>query len=117
MKVEGLGQCPFIDTTQDDRPLSLQSDKSLGFNKEVDRIYPDSPSELVLVEGKNKLKISSEGFMDTVVWNPWVDKGGKLADMPSDGFQKMVCIEAAAIHKPVDLRPQNSWTGSQTLSI
>ena len=100
-----------------DRPVFIQADKSLQFGGEVDRIYTDAPSDLIMVDGKNKLKITSEGFTDAVTWNPWAEKSAKLADMLPSDYQKMVCIEAAVIQKPITLDPQKSWTGSQTLSL
>ena len=50
-----------------------------------------------------------------VVWNPGADKCAALADMPPDGWQHMVCVEAARIHAPVCLAPAQAWCGTQQL--
>ena len=41
----------------------------------------------------------------------------KLADMPADGWQHMVCVEAAQIDAPVPLAPGATWTGWQHLTV
>jgi len=116
VKINGLYKCPYIDTALNEPHLLIQTEKSLHINGEVDRIYPDSPSELTLVEGDSRLKVSSEGFSDAVIWNPWVDKSAKMSDMLPTDYLHMLCIEAAAIQNPITLNPQKNWTASQTLS-
>jgi len=38
-----------------------------------------------------------------------------MADMPADGWQRMLCIEAAAVDAAVVLAPGRRWTGSQRI--
>jgi glucose-6-phosphate 1-epimerase len=117
VKINGLYHCPYIDTTREDKQQTIQTQRSIQFTGEVDRIYPDAPSDITLVDGDSNLNIASEGFMDTVIWNPWAEKCNSLSDMHPSDYQYMVCIEAAATQKPILLDPQKIWTGSQTISI
>ncbi|TXG80109.1 MAG: D-hexose-6-phosphate mutarotase [Rhodocyclaceae bacterium] len=82
---------------------------------EVDRLYADAPATLLLREPGRSLAVQSEGFRDAVIWNPWEDKCAALADMPRDGFRRMLCIEAANAARPVCLEPGAIWFGRQTL--
>lgn len=82
---------------------------------EVDRLYADAPATLLLREPGRSLAVQSEGFRDAVIWNPWEDKCAALADMPRDGFRRMLCIEAANAARPVCLEPSAIWFGRQTL--
>eukprot|EP00662_Eupelagonemidae_sp_cell21_P034478 gene34479-19949_t len=54
----------------------------------VDRVYHDTPRELVLVnkEARTRYAISQAGFADTVVFNPWEEgkKGEKGPDFDDD---------------------------------
>ena len=64
-----------------------------------------------------ELEVGMEGFRDAVVWNPWAERCAALPDMPEDGYRRMLCIEAAAIDKPVNLAPGQSWSGRQLLAM
>jgi glucose-6-phosphate 1-epimerase len=50
-----------------------------------------------------------------VVWNPGAEVGARIGDLQSDGYQRYVCIEAAAVSRPVKLSPGERWEGCQIL--
>jgi len=52
----------------------------------------------------------------TVVWNPWDKRAKAMSDFGDDEYKRMVCVEAAAIEKPVTLKPGEEWTGKLELS-
>ncbi len=93
----------------------LESNDTFTIDREVDRIYYDTRKPLMLNEPQRGLVVQSENMPDTVVWNPWVERCAQLADMPKDGFRRMICIEAAVIRDPVKLQPGEEWWGRQTL--
>jgi len=39
-----------------------------------------------------------------VVWNPWEKKSKSMADIGDEEYKQMVCVDGAAIEKPVTLR-------------
>lgn len=39
-----------------------------------------------------------------------------MADFGDDEYKHMVCVEAAAIEKPIELKPNEEWTGRLELS-
>lgn len=51
-----------------------------------------------------------------MVWNPWAEKAAKMPDFEAEEYKQMVCVEAAAIDKPVTLKPDEEWTGKVELS-
>ena len=63
------------------------------------------------------MSIESAGFSDTVIWNPGPEKCAALPDMPAEGWQHMLCIEAAQVLKPVTLGPDEEWSGRQSFSL
>ena len=112
-RLAGLRGTAYLDTVIDaDR---LQEMEPLGFADEIDRIYWNAPAELVLQSGLGPLGIASEGFADTVVWNPWVEKCAAMADMPANGWRHMLCIEAAVARVPQTVAAGEEWYGRQTL--
>ncbi len=100
------------DSTQPD----IETATELVVRGEVDNIYLDAPRPLLLTDGHHALGIAAQGFPDVVVWNPGKEKCAELADMPTDGFQHMLCVEAAAVGQAVQLAVGASWQGRQTLT-
>jgi glucose-6-phosphate 1-epimerase len=90
--------------------------------EDLDRIYHQVQQDLTLIEqradgSERRLLIRQQGFADAVVWNPGAVKGAQLAEMPADGYKKMLCVEAAAIEHPIRLAPGESWAGLQSLTL
>ena len=113
-RLDGLAGVRFLDTVADVEGVGPA--QSLQFDRETDRIYFDVPAPLSLAGPNGSLTISMAGFRDAVIWNPWVDRSAALPDMPDDGYRRMLCIEAAAIGRPVELDPAGHWLGRQTLT-
>ena len=87
----------------------------------LDRIYHEVKHGILLSEmcgeSERKVRIGQQGFDDAVVWNPGVEKCASLLDMPPEGYQKMLCVEAGNIEKPIQLGPSEKWTGMQSLTL
>lgn len=90
---------------------------ALTITGETDRIYADVPATLELRQPQQTTRILSSGFADAVVWNPGQSGAANLADLEAGGEQRMLCMEAAAILRPITLAPSASWSGSQTLEV
>jgi len=73
---------------------------------------------LQLHDEQGALEISQSPSMgQTVVWNPGPALCAQLADMPPDGYQHMLCVEAAQIDTPVLLAAGSQWIGWQELRV
>ena len=118
--IDGLGGLTFHDTVNRASPADwvklVQKTAQVNFPGEVDRIYHDVPGPLKVVEPERITTISMTGFPDTVVWNPGPERAARLVDLEPDGYQQMVCVEAAVIGAPVILGPGGTWQGTQALS-
>lgn len=53
----------------------------------------------------------------TVVWNPWEKKSKAMVDIGDEEYKQMVCVDGAAIEKPVTLKQGEEWTGRLQLSV
>lgn len=87
----------------------------LRIDDEVDRLYRDLSRPLLLRTPERSIGVQCDGFPDLVVWNPWEARSRALADLPDDGFRRMLCVEAAAAARPLVLAAGASWVGRQTL--
>lgn len=114
VRLQGLEGCRYEDKVVGGETLEDHPEKR--FLGEVDRIYART-RDLLLRDGPRRLAIESAGLPDTVIWNPGPDKCAALTDMPADGWQHMLCVEAARIFEPVTLGPDEAWTGRQSFTL
>lgn len=114
-QLEGLMNQPYLDAVTGE--TREQWVDVVTIVQELDRVYWNAPSRLLLREAGRRLSIRSSGFEDVVVWNPGPELAAKLPDMPDDGWLGMLCVEAAQIGNPVDLAAGDEWTGMQTLRL
>ena len=81
----------------------------------VDRVYVDAPRTLVLREPGRTLDVELTAFPDVVVWNPGAAAAAKLSDMEPGSERHRLCVEAAAVQRPISLAPGELWSGEQRL--
>ena len=112
--LEGLHGHDYLDAAHGDR-IIRETGTEIIVESEVDRVYYDVRRPQLLNAGNLSLGIQNQGFPDVVVWNPWVDLCAGLKDMPPDGWRHMLCVEAAAVRKPVIVPAGEEWYGRQTL--
>ena len=60
------------------------------------------------VGGGASVGISSHGWPDAVVWNPWTTMEAC--------YKEFVCVENAAVASPVVVAPGKHWSASMALS-
>ena len=108
----------YLDKTQGGNETKDEA-KKLVISDETDRVYLKGPKKVEVEDRGNerRLEIRAAGFKDTVVWNPWAEKVTGFIGLDSEDYMRMVCIEAAQIGSPVELKPGGTWSGSQTLAI
>lgn len=114
VRLQGLEGHRYVDNVVGGETIEDHPEKR--FLGEVDRIYAKT-RDLLLRDGPRRLAIEASDMPDTVVWNPGPDKCAALKDMPSDGWQHMLCVEAARIFEPITLGPDESWTGRQSFTL
>lgn len=129
-RLHGLGGDGWFDkVTQTRHPRGVTApDDALAIVGEVDRVYDRLPvgdelaaadrslAPLLLTEPRGGLRITQAGSMtETVVWNPGAALCATFDDMPPDGWQSMLCAEAAHVEQPVPLAPGAQWHGWQQL--
>ncbi|KAL6191732.1 hypothetical protein ACLB2K_038122 [Fragaria x ananassa] len=106
VRVEGLETLDYLDNMQNRQRCTEQGD-AITFESEVDKIYLSTPTKIAILdhEKKRTFVIRKDGLPDAVVWNPWDKKAKAMADFGDDEYKHMLCVEAAAIERPVTLKP------------
>ena len=127
VELHGFDNIPYFDSLQDDKEI-LSPGATRHINCEIDRQYrhvaqgrtftildrgfaPPSRARSITVKG-------SDSMPDVVLWNPWIEKNARLADLEQpDGYKRFVCIEHAAIDKSIPLNKCGVvWAGSQEIT-
>lgn len=115
-RLEGLQGAARWDAVRDERSTEARS--ALRFGEEFDSVYAAPAAPLRLVQRSGALQITQgSSCPECVVWNPGPALNARLADMPTDGWREMLCVEAACIDTPVSLAPGAHWQGWQELRV
>jgi glucose-6-phosphate 1-epimerase len=107
--VGGLDGATYLDKVTGRR--EVQSGE-ITITAETDRVYLRAGEVVVTdpVLGR-RLRISTEGAADTVVWNPWIAKAAAMPDFGDDEWPGMLCIEAGnVLESAVTVVPGGSAT-------
>lgn len=91
--VTGLDGLDYLDKTEGFARKTQQG--AVKFAAEVDRVYLQSRDPLIIDDGRRRIRVDNIGSRTTVVWNPWQKAAERMADMDSNGYRKMVCVESA----------------------
>lgn len=113
-ELHGLEGTPYEDSARSSARMPA-SGAPVRFEGELDRIYPQSPRLLSLHDADRVLRIESEGFRDTIVWNPGATLAASIADLGAGEHLRFVCVESATVIEPVQLAPGERWLGVQRL--
>lgn len=118
VKVSGLKGVTYRDKVLKGKE-SIEEQDELTINSEVDCLYAKVPGSVTVSGNGNQTlcTIQRTNLDDIVVWNPW-EGSSEMADFgPTDGYKKMLCVEAGAVSEWQTLEPQNIWEGSVVHSL
>ncbi len=95
VQVLGLEAIDYLDKAGDGGRITQSGE--VQFSQEVDRIYLDPPSGLVIADTVlgRRISITSRGSHTAVVWNPWAELSAGMGDLCDDDYQRFVCVETA----------------------
>lgn len=116
--IRGLTGKWYVDKTQGGIEAKDEA-KKLVVADEIDRVYLGAPKKIEVEDRGNsrKIEVRAAGFKDAVIWNPWAEKVTGFIGLDNDDYTRMICIESAQIGSSIKLKPNGSWSGSQTLTV
>ena len=118
--IRGLKGLWFVDRTNPSTGIfrqSIQKEDGLKISGEVDRLYFEVTHPVQLIQREQTTSVEKSGFTDIVIWNPGPEKCALSKDMQPNSYLEFVCIEAAAVEKPISLGQGESWVGIQKLIV
>ncbi len=95
IKISGLEDTEYVDKLDG---LAVKTQQgAICIDREIDAVFMETKAECVIEDSglKRRIYVAKKGSKSTVVWNPWIEKTKQLADVADEGYQTMVCIEAA----------------------
>lgn len=113
--INGLGSTTYIDKVLD-ASEHQQTDPSVKISGECDRVYKSIKQDTtsVLQGGKSRFDIQRDNLVDSVVWNPWIEKAKGMSDFePNDGYKNMICVEVGAVDGWQKLESGDTFEGGQ----
>ncbi|GMN42985.1 hypothetical protein TIFTF001_012184 [Ficus carica] len=118
VRIEGLETLDYLDNLCQ-RERFTEQGNAITFESEVDRVYLSAPNAIAILdhEKKRTYVIRKDGLPDIVVWNPWDKKSKSMGDFGDEEYKQMVCVDAAAIVRPITLKPGEEWTGRVQLKV
>ncbi|VAI75349.1 unnamed protein product [Triticum turgidum subsp. durum] len=117
VRVEGLETMDYLDNMKGKERFTEQGD-AIVFESEVDKVYLAAPSKVAIIDHdmRRTFVVTKEGLPDAVVWNPWDKKAKAMQDFGDSEYKHMLCVEPAAVEKPITLKPGEEWKGRLGLS-
>jgi len=96
ISIIGLKNKSYFDTV--DAKIKKQN-SDISISSEVDRIYQEVDSDIVLQDNDKKIIIKNTNSSSVIVWNPWIEKCHNMKDVKDDAYKNFVCIESANASK------------------
>ena len=115
--MNGLGSTTYIDKVLD-ASEHQQSSPELKISGECDRVYKSIKQDTtsIVANGKSRLDVQRDNLVDSVVWNPWIEKAKGMGDFePKDGYKNMICVEVGAVDGWQKLESGDTFEGGQIL--
>lgn len=113
VNIKGLDKKPYLNALTYKHEAQ---DRDITFNKEIDRVYQEVDSEILLQDKNRIIHIQNEGSSSVVVWNPWIEKCKRMSAMKPTAYESMVCIESAnAFDDARAIKPNESHTLKATI--
>ena len=95
-RVLGLHNTDYIDQLDGNR-VKKQTEQAIEFTAETDRIYVQTSGQFVIQQQAEDHIYIQSSAKSAVVWNPWIEKAERLADVANDAWQDFICVETGQI--------------------
>jgi D-hexose-6-phosphate mutarotase len=114
--IRGLRGAPYLD-----KNLGLtrhtQQEELLKLTGPIDRVYLDTQTFCQVNDASQgrEIWVLKDNSFSTVVWNPWSDKIGTMADLDPQEWPKFVCVETCNVKEnAITLQPgEKHWLDAE----
>lgn len=117
--IDGLDGATYLDKNLPEPAFDQVQSGTLRLTGPTDRVHVHDGAVTVTDPGYGRrIRLTTEGSADVVVWNPWEDAAAGMADMGPGEWTGMVCVEAANVFADaVTLLPGEHWAITQRIEV
>jgi len=118
VRLQGLDAVQFLDNTDSNKAKVQQGDVTIAST--TDRAFIESRHDVALVDPqlRRHIRLKKAHSLTTVVWSPWREGAGRLADLGNGEWTQFLCVEACNIlDASVALAPGETHTMTAVLSV
>jgi glucose-6-phosphate 1-epimerase len=119
ISIDGLDGAAYLDKVSGDVGFDNTQSGTLRLTGPTDRVYVHGGEVTLDDPGYGRrLRLTTHGSTNVVVWNPWADGAATIADIDQSEWTGFVCVEAAnAYADAVTLLPGEHWTMTQRIEL
>ncbi|MBW8324000.1 MAG: D-hexose-6-phosphate mutarotase [Prolixibacteraceae bacterium] len=118
ISIEGLKGTTYFDQLTGE--FGIQEGEPLEITDALTRHYLNTENQVVIADSafRRRIKVDKTGSKVTTVWNPGAETCAKIGDLPDDGYETFVCVEATnAFDYPVKLAAGESFETSAIIGL
>lgn len=118
LHIEGLKNTSYFNQLTGE--YGIQEEEILQINEPMTRHYLNTESTVIVADPifRRRIRVEKAGSKVTTVWNPGAETSASLADLPDDGWETFVCVEATnAFDYPIQLAPGESFETSAIIGL
>jgi len=116
--IEGLQGVTYYNQLTSE--YGVQEEELLQIQEPLTRHYLNTEKQVLIGDSvfRRRIRVEKSGSKVTTVWNPGEEACAKIADLPEEGYETFVCVEATnAFDYQVLLAPGESYETSAIIGL
>ena len=118
ISIEGLQDVTYYNQLTGEN--GVQEEEKLEITEALTRHYLNTETPVIIDDSafRRRIKVDKAGSKVTTVWNPGAETCANIGDLPDDGYETFVCVEATnAFDYPICIAPGESFATSAIIGI
>jgi len=118
ISIEGLHGVTYYNQLTGEN--GVQEEEKLEITEALTRHYLNTETPVIIDDSafRRRIKVDKAGSKVTTVWNPGAEACANIGDLPDDGYETFVCVEATnAFDFPISIAPGESFATSAIIGI
>ena len=118
ISIEGLQGVTYYNQLTGEN--GVQEEEKLEITEALTRHYLNTETPVIIDDSafRRRIKVDKAGSKVTTVWNPGAETCANIGDLPDDGYETFVCVEATnAFDYPICIAPGESFATSAIIGI